>query len=319
MHSDLDNWLEQVWGKRKDLIKASTDQGYMKGRGASAGMDRNDGVWEVYKMYNSISGGATSSDQAHLTAMRKWLVHLEDKTHMTPGVQTGSEIDHKELGWMATAADTDISDKFIHYTPGKVSSASYRIYINCKMHVCGEVFTKILVDHGLFAVPGLYSAKVATPGGATRADVIVIYMENESGLGKALDCVQSYHATAKGNFNSAMPKLITPSRGLQGVGTAMEPPSLRIVSTGGQFYRKKVAQSFGAYRSELIFMALERTRYPVPPQTDEQRKGAFKRRVEKYFRRAGIDPDNPALQRKVDDLPKLSSIENWSAMVDNGD
>ncbi len=63
-------------------------------------------------------------------------------------------------------------------------------------------------------------------------------------------------------------------------------------------------------------MALERTRLTVDGQSEQQRKTAFKNRVEKYFRRAGIDPDRPALQAEVEDLPSIATIQNWVNTVD---
>jgi hypothetical protein len=63
-------------------------------------------------------------------------------------------------------------------------------------------------------------------------------------------------------------------------------------------------------------MALERTRWTVTGQTEQQRREAFKNRTTKYLRRAGIDPDRPALQSEVEELPPISSIANWINTVD---
>ncbi|HET8706930.1 MAG TPA: T3SS effector HopA1 family protein, partial [Pseudomonadales bacterium] len=83
---------------------------------------------------------------------------------------------------------------------------------------------------------------------------------------------------------------------MPGVATAMEPPHLSLVSSGGKYYGTESSQSFGSYRAQLIFMALDRTKSSRPNQSDSDRFEAFKHRVEKYFRQAGIDPDNPAEQ-----------------------
>ncbi len=103
---------------------------------------------------------------------------------------------------------------------------------------------------------------------------------------------------------------------MRGVGTAMEPPDFTLVSTGGSFYRRNRGQSFGAYRAELIFIALERTRLKVNGQSEQQRRTAFKNRVEKYFRRAGINPDRPAEQEEPEQLPSIETIEKWTNTVD---
>ena len=69
------------------------------------------------------------------------------------------------------------------------------------------------------------------------------------------------------------------------------------------------AQSFGFYRASLIFMALDRTRFKVPGQTDNDRADAFKRRAAKYFLAAGIDPDRPSEQSAPKNLKKLAELE----------
>lgn len=281
-------------------------------------MNKNEGAGLIYDMYNATQNSASTSGDAHLTEMQRMLVLLENDIKVAPEVQIGSSFQNKERNWMATAELKYFRKSFLHYRV-KDCAATHRIYINCKPEVRGEVFKGILSDHRMFRVPGLANAKLSTPDDGGRTDTIVIYTEGAAANEAALDCIEAYHRTAKRHFSGILPKLVTPARGLKGVGTAMEPPSLRLVSTGGKFYKQSVAQSFGAYRSELIFMALERTRLSVPPQTKEQRKQAFKRRVEKYFRRAGIDPDNPALQGDVAKLPSLSTIKDWTNKNDSGD
>lgn len=310
MHKDLDNWLNDVWKERKKLIRESKKQGYIRGRGASAGMESNEGVGLIYDMYNATSSEGGSMLETDLNQMKRMLVQLESDITVAPTVQLGSDMARKDRGWLAGAKLDELENRFFHYSPDRGAGTGHRIYINCKTDCRGDVFKSIFVDYGAWGVRGLSSAKVSSHGNG-RVDTIVIYCESERSSNEALDCIQRYHQTAKRNFLAALPKLITPARELTGVGTAMEPPSVQIVSTGGKFYQKSVGQSFGAYRSEMIFMALERTRFSVDDQSEEQRKQAFKRRVEKYFRQAGIDPDKPALQGEVKSLPDLSSIKDW--------
>jgi hypothetical protein len=63
-------------------------------------------------------------------------------------------------------------------------------------------------------------------------------------------------------------------------------------------------------------MALERTRWEVKGQSGQERQTAFKNRVEKYFRRAGIDPNRPAEQGAVKDLPPIATIQDWANKTD---
>jgi hypothetical protein len=316
MHEDLNTWLDEVWAKRVALLAKSKQQGYVKGRGASAGFD-NDAVWEVYQMYNASGGAAPSSADSHLETMRKSLVELEVAIGKSPSLQIGNKFRATKLGWMANADLDELKDKFFHYP--KQGAARYRIYINTQPAARGSVFLAILRDHGLWKINGLSNAKLAGPDDP-RADAIVIYLDTEDSMKAGLACIAEHHKTNRGDYKLILPKLITPATSgayqLGGVGVAMEPPDFRLVSTGGKYYRRQVEQSFGSYRSELIFMALERTRQTVAGQSEQQRKTAFKNRVEKYFRRAGIDPDQPALQMPVDQLPELSSIKGWANTSD---
>jgi hypothetical protein len=87
----------------------------------------------------------------------------------------------------------------------------------------------------------------------------------------------------------------------------MEPPSYAVIRQGGNYYKLRASMSFGWWRSALIFMALDRTYWTREGQSDSQRCAAFKRRAAKYFRAAGIDPDNPSVQTNPDNLPDYRS------------
>ena len=316
MHPDLESWLNDVWRVRMKLIAMSKEQGYMRGRGSSDSL-QNDGVWEIYCMYNAIAEGGASGAESHLGALQKQLIRLEQATKAELQTQVGVDMELREPGWMANQKLSVLKGfHFFHYSPTTSLPAVYRIYINCTAAARGDVYKGILVDHGLFKVAGLSSTKVASPTVGVRSDAIVVYCSDEKSKEACLDCIDAYHKTAKGNFVGILPKLVTKARGMDGVGVAMEPPNFQLVSTGGKMYAKDARQSFGGYRSELIFMALERTRFQVPEQTTEDRKQAFKNRVEKYFRKAGIDPDRPALQEDVEEgLPALSTLKEWSNRV----
>ena len=317
MQKDLEKWLDDVWKERVRLLAESKKQGYIKGRGASAGMEQNEGVGLIYDMYNE-GGAITSSDGSHLEAMRRELVLLEAKINKAPEDQNKG-FTERLLGWVATVDISALSDNFLHYRKQKAQSV-HRIYINAVPATRGKLFKGILADCNLWGVDGLHNAKISSPDDGGRVDTIVIYLGTEKAVEAALGCIAAYHKANKGEFNAALPKLVVPasdnSYKMHGVGTAMEPPSFTLISTGGQFYARRKGQSFGAYRAELIFMALERTRLDVQGQTELHRKAAFKKRVEKYFRRAGIDPDKPALQMQIEALPSIWSIQDWANKTD---
>jgi type III HopA1-like effector protein len=334
VQADLLKWLEDVWSRRAELLAENQEPPnenqkstrsriiYIKGRGASAGMEENEGVGRVYDMYNARdASGVASSDSSHLDAMQRELTLLESAIQTPPEVQ-GKKFDYKTRGWMAGAKTKELSDKFFHYRKVQGAESVYRIYINAVPSARGKVFNGILNACGMWKVNGLHNAKLSSPDDGGRRDSIVIYLATSKAAEDALACMLDYHKQNPGEFNGALPKLVEPttvgSYKMHGVGTAMEPPGIRLVSTGGEFYRRDVGQSFGAYRAELIFMALERTRLKVKDQTEQQRKAAFMSRVEKYFRRAGIDPDRPALQMSVDvdSLPSIETIQSWANTMD---
>ncbi len=316
MHKDLEDWLNAVWDRRDELLRESKKQGFFKGRGASAGIN-NEGVGRIYDMYNEPdSSAASSSDTNYLTALKGQLVELERQIGQPPEVQIGSNFTDWLPGAMANAREKALKDRFFHYRRIKNSPTIHRIYVNALLGVRGEVFREILV--GLWNVKGLNNAKVASH--ADRVDTIVIYLQTQEATEKALTSICKFHKTNEHHFGSALPKLVSPAsvdgRVMRGVGTAMEPPDFTLVSTGGSFYRRNRGQSFGAYRAELIFIALERTRLKVNGQSEQQRRTAFKNRVEKYFRRAGINPDRPAEQEEPEQLPSIETIEKWTNTVD---
>lgn len=308
MHEDLENWLNQVWTRRDELLAASKNEGFITGRGASAGMN-NRGVSFIYKMYND-GEAASTADTKSLKAIKGELVQLETEIGQPPEAQNKSGWNKWNKGDMANADISELGNTFFHYRKRK-SETVYRIYINAQLATRGQLFREIVVE--LWKVDGLNNAKVSTVDG--RADSIVIYMETEESIQKALGSICAYHKVHPNLFGGALPKLVVPAEvdgyQMRGVGRAMEPPGFMLISTGGAFYRRKKGQSFGSYRAQLIFMALERTRQKVEGQSEEDRKAAFKRRADKYFRRAGIDPDRPADQATPEDLPSIDTIQNW--------
>ena len=81
MHKELEKLLDEVWDERRTLLEAAKKQGFMEGRGASAGM-KNAGVARIYRMYSDIRGGS-SSKRSHLVAMKRELVKLRVDNRQT--------------------------------------------------------------------------------------------------------------------------------------------------------------------------------------------------------------------------------------------
>jgi hypothetical protein len=312
MHQDLNDWLDDVWKKRKEIVAASKVAGFIRGRGASYQM--NPGTMMIYRMYSG-SGAASEVKTSYLKAMKGELVQLEREIGTPPEAQGVEEWVNWSKGDMAKAESKDLTNKFFHYRHNNRQSV-YRIYVNANIATRGKLFREIVSS--LWSLDSLSNAKVDTSDG--RADTIVIYLETKIATENALASIAKYHRKNPNLFGSALPKLVVPAdyKGYQmrGVGTAMEPPTFAVISTGGEFFRRDEMQSFGGYRSRLIFMALERTRWEVKGQSGQERQTAFKNRVEKYFRRAGIDPNRPAEQGAVEDLPPIATIQDWANKTD---
>ena len=63
MHKELEKLLDEVWDERRTLLEAAKKQGFMEGRGASAGM-KNAGVARIYRMYSDIKEGGRHRKEA---------------------------------------------------------------------------------------------------------------------------------------------------------------------------------------------------------------------------------------------------------------
>jgi hypothetical protein len=193
-----------------------------------------------------------------------------------------------------------VSRAFIHFRKSR-THASKRTYLNVKAEHRGTAFLHMLPE--VWTVPGLSNAKVAGPDDRGRNDAILFYTTDGEAREQVLARIRPFVTQYAFMFGQA-PSMTAPVPDLIGVGVADEPPHENITRVGGQWYVEEKSQSFGSYRARLIFMALDRTKFERPGQSDKDRCNAFKRRVEKYFRAAGIDPDQSHLQgQRIDMLP----------------
>jgi hypothetical protein len=312
MHRDLEAWLDQVWAARGRIIELSPT-GH-SGRGIHLG-DANPAIWEVYKIYNaSDAGGEASADVSQVAGFIDELDNLEKNVRRGAVLQIGKEIVRLGRGQLASikvsplAAVTSggksvvirvetVGDSFVHFrkAPHDIET-KHRIYLNVNRANLGCAFRTLATD--IWDERSLTSAKVSGPLGASRADSVVIYLSDDGSQENVLRRIRAYYERNRSHFGRATPKLTAPVEGMPGVALAMEPPSLTLVRSGGQYYGEPVAQSFGFYRASLIFMALDRTHFTWPNQQEEDRCRSFKRRAAKYFQHAGIDPDRPAEQKE---------------------
>ena len=328
MHEDLKAWLDKVWTDKEKII-AKSPTGH-SGRGIHLG-NKNLAIWEVYDIYKSSDDSSSempSFQRATVCTFIENLDEVEKNCHPQTEIQFGDDfvnLNRGELiGIISKPLETktqrrekitlnlelisgEEGDCFVHFRKRK-AAATDRIYLNVRSACLGEAFQHIysLIHNE----PSLTNAKVASPG-LVRADSIVIYLGNRKGIEPVIAKIRTYYMENQTHFGAATPKLTSPVKGMPGVALGMEPPSITVLRSGGQYYAAPVAQSFGFYRASLIFMALDRTRFNVSGQQDKDRAAAFKRRAAKYFLAAGIDPDRPSEQGTPKNLKPLDELGRW--------
>lgn len=330
MHPDLDKWLNEVWKERTAIFQGFTQNG--RAIHAAPVLDHR-GVSRIYKMYTKgdAAGSGASGDSAGIPELLRDLSKLVDRRQAACVIQdshwhtvSADDLDHLANGG---AVEFDLQDDeehpnicvktsesiiadFIHirHRTNFGKAMDQRIYLNLAGDGRGGHFAAI-VD-AVYDHDGFRSAKVSCPGSAPRNDTALLYMADERAVTFALDRLRALQKATPAAFLPGLPRLTSPVDGMTGVGRGMEPPKYVVVREGGRYYKKRSGMSFGLWRSALIFMALDRTYWTRPGQNDSERCDAFKRRAVKYFRAAGIDPDNPSVQTNPDNLPEYSGSGN---------
>ncbi|MEM9221834.1 MAG: hypothetical protein AAGB11_05475 [Pseudomonadota bacterium] len=190
----------------------------------------------------------------------------------------------------------DLSDAWFHFKKSN-QVGTHRIYLNIKEAARLRAFASIA--RRVWDLSGFATSKVAGPG-ETRADTAVFYFCGRQSRDAALDLITAYVRRHPNYFNVEVPKLTQKVRGIQGVSTADEPPMKQLIefkNNNGEivFGERSVNQSFGSYRSHLMYMALEKTygncRYSLFPGSYYRE---FKKQVERYFMAGGINPNCPS-------------------------
>jgi hypothetical protein len=323
MHPDLDKWLNDVWQKRNDIFKGFTQNG--RAIHAAPALEHK-GVGRIYSMYTKgdAAGSGASGDSSGISEFLRDLAKIVEKRQARCLIQDPHwhRVEADDLTFLANGGSLEfdlpgdednpdicvktkeaiISD-FIHlrHKTNFDKAMDQRIYLNLAADGRGAHFAAI-VD-AVYDHEGFRSSKVSCPGSAPRNDTALIYMADEAAVKFALERLNEFQKSKPAAFLPGLPRLTSPVAGLTGVGRGMEPPKYVVIRQSGKYYKKRSGMSFGLWRSALIFMALDRTYWTREGQSDSQRCTAFKRRAAKYFRAAGIDPDNPSVQTNPDNLP----------------
>lgn len=326
MHPDLDKWLNEVWQQRTAIFQGFTQNGRAI---HAADVLEHKGVSRIYKMYTKgeTTGSGASGDSAGMPEFLRDLSKLVEKRQAACIIQdrhwhsvSADHLDHLANGGslqfhlrgndananICVKTSESIVHDFIHvrHKTNFGKPMDQRIYLNLAGDGRGGHFAAI-VD-AVYDHDGFRSAKVSCPGSSPRNDTALLYLADEKAVTFALDRLGAFQKAKSAAFLPGLPRLTSPVDGLTGVGRGMEPPKYVVVREGGQYYKKSSSMSFGLWRSALIFMALDRTYWTRPGQSDSDRRDGFKRRAVKYFCAAGIDPDNPSVQTNPDNLPEYA-------------
>lgn len=316
MNKDLDKWLNWAWQNRQEIMRrAGQDnlgnqlpEGDLRRPANVRGYSNNRGTQMIYSYYTGALGGQVTENLTAQEARDPDLNQFALQMAMTKLELSAFQVDLQRDRTYANLSVSTLEQMHLEYVAGgffhfiKASiPTNQRVYVNLKPVGRGRSFRRLLSM--IKDVPGLDRAKVAAPGLRDadgnvfdRADTVVIYMRDETAQTAVVDALRDFNRANRNLFRAQLPRLVRPVEGLVGVGCASEPPSVQILRVNGNTYFQRSSQSFGAYRSEIIFAALEGALRSNSRMPDFLRLRWFKQRAAKLLRHGGVDPKNPALQ-----------------------
>ncbi|MEM9061616.1 MAG: T3SS effector HopA1 family protein [Pseudomonadota bacterium] len=304
MNRDLERWLNWTWDNRATIMRLARESTHSEKHTHWYGYDANRGIQEIYRYYNgSIGGQATeniTAQDARNPDLNKFAANLAlaklELGTVQVDVQRNAFVHNVSVSDLQNLTPDEIAGTFFHYRRRTIPTTK-RVYLNLRPEGRGEAFRRILAK--IWTLHGLDTAKVSGPGAADRVDTVVIYCQDQGSQESVVGELTDFNRENRGLFRAPLPKLVRPVDGLVGIGCASEPPDVRLVRMKGKtYFQAGVSQSFGAYRSEIIFAALEgsRTKSKMP---ESLRKRWFKEKALKLLRAGGVDPDNPARQHRT--------------------
>ncbi len=180
-----------------------------------------------------------------------------------------------------------MANSFFGFAANIRCSVTHRVYLNVKnisnkelksaLYIFGYIMREIINK-----INGVDSAKITT---ANRVDSIIIYTSSIDVSNKVIAKIQEYqNNNGVSEFSPEIP-MMTEAQ-IYGVATASEPPEITMIK--GHLLPSMLPQSFGALRAELIYNALQ----------DSIGCSDFFELIVKYFRIAGIDASQPAIQSR---------------------
>jgi hypothetical protein len=331
MHPELERWLDDVWGQHKTMLRRSR---------TGTGYDMKKLAAQAYSTYCKSLLKQEKATKQDLVDFLGQLAKLETTLKAVPTLQSKTDRVRFQMGEMteyyrlyaravgrplarqplntsdelALEDGADILKAFIHYRHGLGKQAcSERVYLNVKRFYRVSVFKHVLgpLYCGSEEFDGLVSAKLKGPMDDDRADNIVVYTKDKASSDRVVKAVKDFQAEGyKYCFGAETPRTTSKVPDLIGVSTGTEPPRERIelTSSGRFFTRSTSAQSFGSTRAKMIAQAMVYVdKHPAGLFASDKTK--FKETVAKLFRKAGINPDNPA-EQNYNPSPSLKRINS---------
>jgi hypothetical protein len=182
-----------------------------------------------------------------------------------------------------------MAEGFFGFAANIRCSVTHRVYLNVNnisnkdlkssLHILGYIIREIINK-----IDGVDSAKITA---SNRIDSIIIYTSSIDASNKVIAKIQEYqNNNGVSEFSPEIP-IMTEAQ-IYGVATASEPPQVTIIK--GQLLpsTSRLGQSFGTLRTELIYDALQ----------NSTGCSDFFELIVKYFRIAGIDASQPAMQSR---------------------
>ncbi len=319
MNRDLEQWLNWTWQNRDEIMYWAQKSTGKTERTHIYGFDHNNGIKMIYGYYTRALGGQATENitaqEARNPNYNKFASNLAlaklELGSATVSIQGGDhDVSASKLGDLTT---DQTAGKFFHFIREDMATTR-RVYINLNPDLRGDTFRRILGM--IWKVDGLDRAKVAGPGGPDRVDSLVIYCRDQAAQNEVVEKLRTYNRKNLGRFRRPLPATVKTAEGLTGIGCGAEPPEVQIWRKDGKtYFVKNDGQSFGAYRSEIIFTALEETlssagttainKIRTSPQTgrmptnDQIRKRMFKLKALEFLLAGGVTSSAPARQHKV--------------------
>jgi hypothetical protein len=183
--------------------------------------------------------------------------------------------------------EAEMADGFFGFAANIRCILRHRVYLNVNnisskdlksaLHIFGYIIREIINK-----INGVDSANITA---SNRIDSIIIYTSSIDASNKVIAKIQEYqNNNGVSEFSPEIP-IMTEAQ-IYGVATASEPPQVTIIK--GQLQPAQMKQSFGTLRTELIYDALQ----------NSTGCSDFFELIVKYFREAGIDASQPAMQSR---------------------